>query len=118
MAPIPRQRLRNLMTSTESNFLSFIKTSDVYDPDRITSDLELVRRFYLKNGYADFQVVGNTARFDEAQGGWVIDITVDEGPQYKVGNVSVDSRLRDVDPTRCSAYVVDLGWRHLQCRVR
>jgi outer membrane protein insertion porin family len=91
-------RLRDLMTSTESNFLSFIKTSDVYDADRIASDLELVRRFYLKNGYADFQITSNTARFDDASGGWIIDVTVDEGPQYKVGNVAVDSRLRDVDP--------------------
>ncbi|WP_410492244.1 outer membrane protein assembly factor BamA [Bosea sp. 685] len=91
-------RLRGLMTSTESNFLSFIKTSDVYDADRISSDLELVRRFYLKNGYADFQIVSNNARFDEAQGGWVVDIAVDEGQQYRVGNVAVDSKLPDIDP--------------------
>ena len=91
-------RLRGLMTSTESNFLSFIKTSDVYEADRISSDLELIRRFYLKNGYADFQIVSNNARFDEAQGGWVIDIAVDEGPQYRVGNVAVDSKLPDIDP--------------------
>ncbi len=91
-------RLRNLMSSTESNFLSFIKTSDVYDPDRVAADLELIRRYYLKNGYADFRIVASDARFDDAQGGWVIDIAVDEGPQYRVGNVSVDSRLRDIDP--------------------
>jgi outer membrane protein insertion porin family len=98
-------RLRGLMSSTESNFLSFIKTSDVYDPDRISSDLELVRRFYLKNGYADFQIVSNTARFDEAAGGWVIDVTVDEGPQYRVGNVSVDSSLSDVDAASLQRYI-------------
>ncbi len=91
-------RLRGLMASTESNFLSFIKTSDVYEADRISSDLELIRRFYLKNGYADFQIVSNNARFDEAQGGWVIDIAVDEGPQYRVGNVAVDSKLPNIDP--------------------
>ncbi len=91
-------RLRGLMQSTESNFLSFIKTSDVYDAERISADLELIRRFYLKNGYADFQIVSNNARFDDAAQGWVIDIAVDEGPQYRVGNVSVDSRLRDIDP--------------------
>lgn len=90
-------RLRGLMSSTESNFLSFIKTSDVYDPDRIASDLDLVRRFYLKNGYADFRVVASDARFDDAKGGWVIDVTIDEGPQYKVGNVAVDSQLSDID---------------------
>jgi outer membrane protein insertion porin family len=86
------------MSSTESNFLSFIKTSDVYDPDRIAADLELVRRYYLKNGYADFRIVANEARFDDAKGGWVIDVTVDEGQRYRVGNVAVDSRLRDIDP--------------------
>ncbi|POR48602.1 outer membrane protein assembly factor BamA [Bosea psychrotolerans] len=91
-------RLRDLMTSTESNFLSFIKTSDVYEADRITSDLEIIRRYYLKNGYADFQIVSNKAHFDEAQGGWIIDIAVEEGPKYRVGNVAVDSSLRDVDP--------------------
>ncbi|PZU89853.1 MAG: outer membrane protein assembly factor BamA [Chelatococcus sp.] len=98
-------RLRGLMQSTESNFLSFIKTSDVYDPERINADLELIRRFYLKNGYADFQVVNQTARFDEAAGGWVIDITVDEGPQYKVGNVQVESALRDVDSAALNRYL-------------
>ncbi len=98
-------RLRGLMTSTESNFMSWIKTSDVYDPDRINSDLELIRRFYLKNGYADFQVVNNTARFDETAGGWVVDIQIEEGPQYKVGNVAVDSALRDVDGGSLQRYV-------------
>ncbi|WP_442864982.1 outer membrane protein assembly factor BamA [Bosea sp. NBC_00550] len=98
-------RLRGLMSSTESNFLSWIKTSDVYDPERISSDLDLVRRFYLKNGYADFQVAGNSARFDEAAGGWVVDIQVEEGPQYKVGNVGVDSALRDIDSAALQRYV-------------
>lgn len=98
-------RLRGLMTSTESNFLSFIKTSDVYDADRIASDLELIRRYYLKNGYADFRVVASDARFDDAQGGWIVDIAVDEGPRYSVGQVSVDSRLRDVDPVALQGFV-------------
>ncbi|MBD3848822.1 outer membrane protein insertion porin family [Bosea sp. OAE752] len=98
-------RLRGLMTSTESNFLSWIKTSDVYDPDRINSDLELIRRFYLKNGYADFQIVNNTARFDESAGGWVVDVQVEEGPQYKVGNVSVDSSVPGVDAARLQRYL-------------
>jgi outer membrane protein insertion porin family len=90
-------KLRDLMQTTEMNFLSFFKTSDVYDPDRIASDLELIRRFYLKNGYADFRVVGSDAQFDPAVGGYVITITVEEGPQYIVGPVVVESHLRDID---------------------
>ena len=49
------------MTTTESNLLSFLKTSDVYDPDRLAADQELIRRYYLKNGYADFRIVSTDA---------------------------------------------------------
>ena len=91
------RKLRDLMQTTEMNFLSFFKTSDVYDPDRIASDLELIRRFYLKNGYADFRVTGSDAQFDAAQGGYIITITVEEGPQYTIGSVDVDSHIANVD---------------------
>lgn len=90
-------RLRDMMTTTEMNLLSFIKNSDVYDPDRLASDQELIRRYYLKNGYADFRVVSTDAQFDAARGGWIVVITLDEGEQYRVGDVRIDSRV-DVDP--------------------
>ena len=84
-------KLRDLMDTTEMNFLSFFKSSDVYDPERIGNDLEIIRRFYLKNGYADFRVIGSDATYDPAKGGYVVTITVEEGPQYKIGAVTVDS---------------------------
>ncbi len=91
---ISERTLRGLMSSSEMNFLSFIKTSDVYDPDRISQDLEQVRRYYLKNGYADFQVVNADARYVEGEkSGYIITITLNEGQQYSVGAVAVDSRL-------------------------
>ena len=49
-----------------------------YDPDKIASDLERIRRFYLKNGYADFHVVGSDAQFDPEQGGYIVTITVED----------------------------------------
>lgn len=91
-------KLVGLMETTEMNFLSFFKTSDVYDPDRIASDLELVRRFYLKNGYADFHVVSSDAVFDPGEGGYIITVTVEEGPQYRVSSVDIESHLPDIDP--------------------
>ncbi|UMY20260.1 outer membrane protein assembly factor BamA [Methylobacterium organophilum] len=91
--------LRGMMTSSEMNFLSFIKTSDVYDPDRIANDLDIIRRYYLKNGYADFRIVNADARYVETpeDAGWVITVTVDEGEQYTVGAVAVDARVPGVD---------------------
>jgi outer membrane protein insertion porin family len=90
-------KLRDLMETTEMNYFSFFKTTDVYDPDKIASDLERIRRFYLKNGYADFRVIGSDAQFDAAQGGYIITITVEEGVQYMVATVNVESHLPDID---------------------
>ena len=89
-------RLRGLMQTTESNLLSFIKTSDVYDPDKIATDEDLIRRYYLKNGYADFRIVGSDAHFDAAQGGYLVTITVEEGEQYTVGSLHIDSHIPEL----------------------
>jgi outer membrane protein insertion porin family len=89
-------RLRDEMTTTQSNFLSWLKTSDVYDPDRLSADLELVRRFYLRNGYADFRVVSSNVAYDQAANSYRIDVAVEEGPIYHYGAVDVESNVPDV----------------------
>jgi outer membrane protein insertion porin family len=89
-------KLEGMMETTEMNFLSFIKSSDVYDPDRIAKDAEAIRRYYLKNGYADFRITGTDAEYDPQQGGYILTISVEEGAQYTVGSVQVESHLRDI----------------------
>lgn len=89
-------RLMGLMDSTEMNFLSFFKTSDVFDPDRLAKDAEAIRRFYLKNGYADFRVIGVDPVYDPVAGGYIVTISVEEGEVYRVGAVSVESHLNGV----------------------
>ena len=95
---VSSRRLRGLMQTGEMNLLSFLKSNDVYDPDRLAADQEIIRRYYLKNGYADFQITSTDVRFDAAQGGYVITITVREGAEYRVGQVGFDSRVPNVDP--------------------
>lgn len=96
-------RLRGIMQTTETNILSFLKSSDVYDPGRLSNDLELIRRYYLKNGYADFRIVSNEVTFDPNAGGYIVTIAVEEGPQYRVGSVSVDSRIPTVSGDELSS---------------
>jgi outer membrane protein insertion porin family len=91
------QRLRDIMTSEVSGIMTLLRTTDVYDPDRVAADLELIRRYYLRRGYADFQIVSTDVFFDDARAGYVINIAVDEGQRYTVGSVSVDSRIPDID---------------------
>ena len=70
--------------------MSFIKTTDVYDPDRLASDEEAIRRYYMKNGYADFRIANTDVTYQENPPGYIITITMDEGPQYHVSSVNVD----------------------------
>ena len=93
------RKLRGLMQTTEMNLLSFFKTSDVYDPDKIAADEELIRRYYLRNGYADFRIVSTDVKYDPEAKGYNVAIAVDEGQPYKVASVTVDSRFPDVSNT-------------------
>lgn len=90
--------LREVITTGESGFLSFLSSNDIYDPDRLEADQEQLRRFYLRKGYADFRVVSAAADFDPNANGFFITFTVDEGPQYTFGNVAIDTSLPEIDP--------------------
>jgi len=93
----PSWRLKEVIKTTESNWLSFLQTTDVYDPDRIEADRDLIRRFYLKHGFADVQVVSATGVYDPAQKGFVVTFTIEEGPVYHFGKVDIQSNVRAID---------------------
>jgi outer membrane protein insertion porin family len=92
-------RLRDVIKTGQSSILSFLKNNDIYDADRVESDRELLRRFYLKNGYADVRIVSAVAEFDPSRNGFVLTFTIEEGDRYQFGAVEIQSNVRDVDPS-------------------
>lgn len=90
--------LRSVINTAESAWWKFFSTTDKYDPDRLNYDKELLRRHYLQNGYADFQVVSANAELAPDGENFFITFTVNEGPQYSVGNVSVNAGATTLDP--------------------
>ena len=90
-------RLRDVIKTGQSNMLSFLKNNDLYDPDRVEADRELLRRWYLKNGYADVRIVSAVAEFDPARNGFILTFTIEEGERYKFGAIDIQSSVRDVD---------------------
>ena len=91
-------RLKDIIKTSESNWLSFLQTTDIYDPDRVEADRDLLRRFYLKNGYADVRIVSAAGEYDPVKKGFTVIFTIDEGAQYRVGTIDVVSNVRAVDP--------------------
>jgi outer membrane protein insertion porin family len=91
-------RLRAVIKTGTTNFLSFLLNNDIYDSDRIASDRDDLRRFYLKHGYADIRVAA-AATFDPARNGFQVTFTVDEGNQYRFGTIDIRSDVPGVDAT-------------------
>jgi outer membrane protein insertion porin family len=90
--------LRGVVDTKESRWYRFLSNADTYDPDRITYDRELLRKYYLSEGYADFRVVSAVAELTPERDGFIVTFTVDEGARYKFGKIDVDIKLKDLPP--------------------
>lgn len=90
-------RLRDVIKTRETNLLSFLGSGDVYDPDRVEADRDLIRRYYLKNGYADVQVVGVLTEYDPNKKGFIVTFNIEEGQQYRVGSVDFQTSIPSLD---------------------
>ena len=90
-------RLKDVIKTRESNLLSFLGGADVYDPDRVEADRDLIRRFYLKYGFADVQVVAALTEYDPERKGFLVTFKIEEGQQYRVTAVNFASSIATLD---------------------
>jgi outer membrane protein insertion porin family len=91
-------QLRDVISTTQVGWFDFLKGTSIYDPDRMNLDRELIRQYYLKNGYADASVTAANAEIDPDGTGFIITFAVDEGPLYNFGAITIESSLPDVRP--------------------
>jgi len=89
-------RLKDVIKTGVTNWLSFLKSNDIYDADRIEVDRDLLRRFYLRNGFADARIVSAVGEYNPEGKGFVITFTIDEGLQYHFGAVDLVSNVPEV----------------------
>ncbi|MZR20984.1 outer membrane protein assembly factor BamA [Sneathiella chungangensis] len=90
-----RQLLSEISTE-ETRWYNFLSDTDTYDPDRLTFDRELLRKFYLSKGYADFRVVSAIAELTPDRDGFFITFAVEEGAKYTFGAIDVKSEIKDL----------------------
>jgi outer membrane protein insertion porin family len=97
-------RLRDVIKTRESNLLSFLGGNDTYDPDRIEADRDLIRRYYLKHGFADVQVVAALTEYDPQRKGFLVTFKIEEGQQYRVASVNFQSSIGSLDGNSLSRF--------------
>lgn len=90
-------QLRDVISTTQVGWFDFLKGTSVYDPDRMNLDRELVRQYYLKNGYPDASVTAANAEIDPDGSGFIITFAIEEGQPYTFGAINIESSLPGID---------------------
>jgi outer membrane protein insertion porin family len=88
--------LRGVIATREERWWRFLTSNDTYDPERLNYDRELLRRYYLQNGYADFEVVSAVAELAPSRENFYMTFTVKEGPRYKLSEVGLNVNIRNL----------------------
>lgn len=88
--------LRGEILSREHAWWRFMTQFDVFDEDRIQYDGQMLRQFYLRNGYVDFQITDTDGKFTTDRQYYSVKFTVDEGPKYKFGKMTINNPFPDV----------------------
>ena len=88
--------LRGEILSREHAWWRFMAQFDTFDEDRIQYDAQMLRQFYLRNGYVDFAVKDTTGTFTPDREYYSVVFTVDEGVPYDFGKITVDNPFPDV----------------------
>jgi len=84
--------LKDLMQTSEKGWFSFITDSGYLDRDKLNFDVQKIAAFYHNHGYISAKVGEPKVTYIKGKG-LKITIEVEEGEQYKVGNVSVEGDL-------------------------
>ena len=102
--------LRGEILSRQHAWWRFMTQFDTFDEDRIQYDAQMLRQFYLRNGYVDFAVKDIQGTFTLDRQYYSVVFTVDEGDKYKIGKLSIDNPFDDV-PTEelMDVIVMDSG---------
>lgn len=91
-------RLRRVVETKQTGLLSALIAKDTFVEDRIAYDRQLLSDFYASRGYVDFRVTGVNAELSEERDSYFVTFGLQEGQQFRFGDISVVSDLPNVDP--------------------
>ena len=88
--------LRDQILSREHAWWRFMTQFDVFDEDRILYDQQMLRQFYMRNGYVDMNVTDANGVFTPDRQYYSVTFTVDEGKKYDFGKLTIKNPFPDV----------------------
>ena len=92
------RRLRRILISKQAGLLRKLFRSDTFVADRVRFDKKILKDFYSDRGFVDFKVTSTAAELSRDRGSYFMTFSIQEGEQYKFGDVSFSSKVTDLDP--------------------
>ncbi len=89
--------LKSVLFTKESSWLRFFDNADVYDPDRLEYDKELLKGFYTSVGFADFHVISAVAQLSSTKDYFTIIFSIEEGDKYYFGALNLVSNIENIN---------------------
>ena len=88
--------LRGEILSREHAWWRFMTQFDVYDEDRILYDQQMLRQFYMRNGYVDVHVKSASGVFTPDRQYYSVTFDLEEGERFKFGEINIENPFPDV----------------------
>jgi outer membrane protein insertion porin family len=92
------RRLRQVLQTKQAGLLRALFKQDTFVADRIEFDKQVLRDFYLSRGFVDFRTTGVNAELSRERDGYFVTFSVEEGQQFKFGQIGVVSEIEGIDP--------------------
>lgn len=100
--------LRGAISSRIQRWWAVFSSVDKYDEGRLDYDVRLLRQYYLARGYADINVSRVQGGLLPDRTGFAVSFILEEGPRYKVADISISSEIDGLDMEELKR-LVDFG---------
>ncbi len=91
------KRLRSALATKQAGLIHALISSDTFIQDRLELDKQRLREFYLNRGFVDFSVLSSSSELTREKDAFLLNFTVEEGQQYKFGEVTLVTTEDDID---------------------
>lgn len=89
-------QLKSELLTKESAWWRFWSFDDIFVPQRIEIDKDLLTRFYKSKGFAAFEIESSFAELSDDKRAFYITFKINEGNVYKINNIIILSSIKDV----------------------
>jgi outer membrane protein insertion porin family len=91
------RRLRRILGTKQAGLLRAFVRSDTLIEERVEFDKQVLRDFYLSRGYVDFRTNSANAELTRERDGFFVVFNVQEGQQFRFGQITTVSEMSGVD---------------------